>query len=143
MTRLGLAGRVILSIALAIVLIQSLGVMAYLSERREADPGRALFPFPEQLAAIVASVEAAPGIGRATLLRALSGPDMQVSVAAAPPDGSEGGRPLAADRRWLWVTQRWARQVAVVDLEARRVVRSIPVGRSPHGIYLHNRAPLL
>lgn len=101
MTRLGLAGRVILSIALAIVLIQSLGVMAYLSERREADPGRALFPFPEQLAAIVASVEAAPGSGRATLLRALSGPDMQVSVAAAPPDGSEGGRALAADRRWL------------------------------------------
>jgi hypothetical protein len=43
----------------------------------------------------------------------------------------------------LWVTLRWARQVAVVDLGQRRVVRTIAVGRSPHGIYFHNRAPLL
>jgi hypothetical protein len=39
------------------------------------------------------------------------------------------------------VTQRWARSVAIVDLAERRVVRSINVGRSPHGLYMLNRAP--
>ena len=50
---------------------------------------------------------------------------------------------LTADRRQLWVTSRFARQVTVVDMTTRRIARTIPVGRSPHGIYLHNRAPLL
>jgi YVTN family beta-propeller protein len=50
---------------------------------------------------------------------------------------------LSADGKLLWVTMRFARQVAVVDLPARKLLRTIPVGRSPHGIYLHNRAPLL
>jgi hypothetical protein len=48
---------------------------------------------------------------------------------------------MAADGRFLWVTQRWARAVAVVDLAERRVVRSIGVGRSPHGLFMANRAP--
>ncbi len=47
---------------------------------------------------------------------------------------------LGADRRSLWVTARWAKRVVLVDLIDRRVVRNIRVGRSPHGIYLHNRA---
>jgi YVTN family beta-propeller protein len=47
---------------------------------------------------------------------------------------------LTADGKHLWVTQRWIKQVAVVDLEKRRVVTSIPVGRSPHGIFLANSA---
>jgi YVTN family beta-propeller protein len=33
--------------------------------------------------------------------------------------------------------------VAVVDMAERKVVRTIPVGRSPHGIFFQNRAPLL
>jgi DNA-binding beta-propeller fold protein YncE len=47
---------------------------------------------------------------------------------------------VTADGKLLWVTQRWIKQVAVVDLEQRRVVTSIPVGRSPHGIFLANSA---
>lgn len=101
MIRLGLAGRVILLIALALVLIQAIGVMAYLSDRRDADPERALFPFPDQLAAIVASVEAEPEARRATLLRALSGPDLQVSVSAGLPPAAAGEVLRVADRRWL------------------------------------------
>jgi YVTN family beta-propeller protein len=50
---------------------------------------------------------------------------------------------LTADGKLLWVTARFAKQVAIVDMETRKVVRTVPVGRSPHGIYLHNRAPLL
>jgi YVTN family beta-propeller protein len=50
---------------------------------------------------------------------------------------------LTADGKLLWVTSRFAKQVSIVDMASRKVVRTIPVGRSPHGIYLHNRAPLL
>lgn len=48
---------------------------------------------------------------------------------------------VSADRKWLWVTQRWGKSVAVVDIEARRVAQTIPVGRSPHGIFFANSAP--
>jgi len=50
---------------------------------------------------------------------------------------------ITADGRLMWVTSRFAKQVRVVDLTQRQVVRTISVGRSPHGIYLHNRAPML
>jgi DNA-binding beta-propeller fold protein YncE len=43
----------------------------------------------------------------------------------------------------LWVTQRWIRAVSVVDLDAGKVMKRITVGRSPHGVYLHDRAGLL
>ncbi len=48
---------------------------------------------------------------------------------------------VSADRKWLWVTQRWGKTVAVVDIEARRVAETIPVGRSPHGIFFADSAP--
>lgn len=54
----------------------------------------------------------------------------------APP----GALPMVAE---LWVKMHWARQIAVVDLQQRKVIRRIDVGRSPHGIYFHDRAPLL
>lgn len=47
---------------------------------------------------------------------------------------------VTADGRLLWVTQRWAKRVAVVDIAARRVVQTIPVGKSPHGVFLANSA---
>jgi len=50
---------------------------------------------------------------------------------------------VTADGKLMWVTSRFAKQVRVVDLAQRQVVRTINVGRSPHGIYLHNRAPML
>lgn len=50
---------------------------------------------------------------------------------------------ITEDGKLMWVTSRFAKQVQVVDLEQRKVIRTIKVGRSPHGIYLHNRAPLL
>jgi len=48
---------------------------------------------------------------------------------------------VSADRKWLWITQRWGKSVAVVDIEARRIAQTIPVGRSPHGIFFANSAP--
>ena len=48
---------------------------------------------------------------------------------------------LSADRRWLWVTFRFARSVGVIDMQTRKLVDVIRVGKSPHGIYFYNRAP--
>ncbi len=47
---------------------------------------------------------------------------------------------VSADGKTLWVTQRWKKQVGIVDIAARKVVQSIPVGRSPHGVFLTHSA---
>ena len=47
---------------------------------------------------------------------------------------------ITADGKTMWVTQRWIKKVSVVDIASRKVIQSIPVGRSPHGIYFNNRA---
>ncbi|MDA0573014.1 beta-propeller fold lactonase family protein [Burkholderia gladioli] len=49
---------------------------------------------------------------------------------------------LSADRKTLWVTFRFAKKVGVIDLASRRLIQTIPVGRSPHGIYFYDRAPV-
>ncbi|WP_026229215.1 YncE family protein [Paraburkholderia atlantica] len=49
---------------------------------------------------------------------------------------------LSADQRYLWVTFRFARHVGVIDLSTHRLVDTIAVGRSPHGLYFANRAPV-
>ncbi|AYR23778.1 beta-propeller fold lactonase family protein [Herbaspirillum rubrisubalbicans] len=48
---------------------------------------------------------------------------------------------VTSDGKTMWATLRWVKKVAVIDLASRSVTKVIPVGRSPHGIYLFNRAP--
>jgi YVTN family beta-propeller protein len=40
------------------------------------------------------------------------------------------------------VTFRFAKHVGVIDLASRKLIQTIAVGRSPHGIYFYNRAPV-
>lgn len=47
---------------------------------------------------------------------------------------------LSKDGKELWVTSRWIKKVTVVDMETKLVKHSIPVGRSPHGIYFYSHA---
>lgn len=47
---------------------------------------------------------------------------------------------LTDDGKLLWVTLRWIKKVAVIDVAARKVIKLIPVGRSPHGVYFANSA---
>lgn len=61
----------------------------------------------------------------------------EISDLPPGPDDME----LSANRRWLWVTFRFARKVGVIDMNLRKLVDVIHVGRSPHGIYFHDRAP--
>ena len=64
-------------------------------------------------------------------------------VDTIPVPGGPDDMEVTADGKLMWVTSRFAKEVRVIDLEQLKVVRTIKVGRSPHGIYLHNRAPLL
>lgn len=50
---------------------------------------------------------------------------------------------LTSDGKTLWATLRWIKKVAVIDVASRKVVKMIPVGRSPHGVYFNNHAPRL
>ena len=49
---------------------------------------------------------------------------------------------LSADKRYLWVTFRFAKHIGIIDLNSRKLIQTIAVGRSPHGIYFYNRAPV-
>ena len=44
------------------------------------------------------------------------------------------------DGKTMWVTLRWIKKVAVIDLASRKVIKVIPVGRSPHGVFFFNAA---
>jgi len=49
---------------------------------------------------------------------------------------------LSADRRFLWVTFRFAKHVGIIDMSTHKLIKTIAVGRSPHGIYFFDRAPV-
>jgi YVTN family beta-propeller protein len=49
---------------------------------------------------------------------------------------------LSADHRYLWVTFRFAKHVGIIDMSTHQLIKTIPVGRSPHGIYFYDRAPV-
>jgi YVTN family beta-propeller protein len=58
-----------------------------------------------------------------------------------PVPGGPDCMEVTADGKQIWVTQRWIKQVAVIDVAQRQVVSTVPVGRSPHGIFFVNNAP--
>jgi len=45
---------------------------------------------------------------------------------------------ITRDGKTMWATLRWIKKVAVIDLQQRKVVKLIPVGRSPHGVFFAN-----
>ena len=92
MSRLGLAGRLILALAIGLALIQLLTAAAYMADRRRDAPEGPFLPFPDQLAAMVALFDTADAPRRALLLRAFTDSTLEVSVAATPPE-SEPPRP--------------------------------------------------
>jgi YVTN family beta-propeller protein len=49
---------------------------------------------------------------------------------------------LMPDRRYMWVGFRFAKHVGLIDLSTRKLIDVISVGRSPHGIFYADRAPV-
>jgi YVTN family beta-propeller protein len=48
---------------------------------------------------------------------------------------------VVAGGKILMVTSRWARKLTVIDTETRKVIRQVPVGKSPHGVWTLDHAP--
>ena len=67
----------------------------------------------------------------------ISSIDMQTFtvVATYPAPGGPDCMDLLADGKTILVTSRWARKLTVIDTVQGKVVRQIPVGRSPHGVW--------
>jgi YVTN family beta-propeller protein len=47
---------------------------------------------------------------------------------------------VTADGKELWVTFRFAKKVGIIDIASRKLISTIPVGKSPHGIFFHPSA---
>jgi YVTN family beta-propeller protein len=47
---------------------------------------------------------------------------------------------VSADGKLLYVTSRWAKKLSVIDTATRVLVRQVPVGRSPHGVWTLDHA---
>lgn len=62
-------------------------------------------------------------------------------VASYPAPGGPDCLEVLADGKTLLVTSRWARKLTVIDTETRKVVRQVPVGKSPHGVWTLDHAP--
>jgi len=45
---------------------------------------------------------------------------------------------ITDDGKTMWATLRWIKKVAVIDLPSRKVIKLIPVGRSPQGVFFAN-----
>jgi YVTN family beta-propeller protein len=48
---------------------------------------------------------------------------------------------ITADGKLILVASRWAKKLSVIDIASRQVVRQIPVGKSPHGVWTLDHAP--
>ncbi len=58
-----------------------------------------------------------------------------------PAPGGPDCMELLADGKTLLVTSRWARKLTFIDTSTRRVIRQVPVGKSPHGVWTLDHAP--
>lgn len=58
-----------------------------------------------------------------------------------PVPGGPDCMDVLADGKTLLVTSRWARKLTVVDLEQKKVVKQVNVGKSPHGVWTLDHAP--
>lgn len=62
------------------------------------------------------------------------------SVAVYPAPGGPDCMEVLADGKLLLVSSRWIKKVSVIDLESGKLVRQVPVGKSPHGIWTLDHA---
>jgi YVTN family beta-propeller protein len=60
-------------------------------------------------------------------------------VATIPQRGYPDLVTMEPSGRYALVTNRYADQVAVIDISTHREVRTIPVGKAPHGMALRPR----
>ncbi|SIQ02300.1 beta-propeller fold lactonase family protein [Pseudacidovorax sp. RU35E] len=47
---------------------------------------------------------------------------------------------VSADGKRLYVTSRWAKKLSIVDLQNGQLMKQVPVGKSPHGVWTLDHA---
>ena len=57
-----------------------------------------------------------------------------------PAPGGPDCMELLAGGRYLLTTSRWSKKLTIIDTEKREVVRQVPVGKSPHGVWTLDHA---
>ncbi len=62
-------------------------------------------------------------------------------VSELPGPGGPDCMDLLADGKTLLLSSRWARKLTYVDIETKKVIRQVNVGRSPHGVWTLDHAP--
>ena len=62
-------------------------------------------------------------------------------IAEYPAPGGPDCVEVLAGGKLLLTSSRWAKKLTVVDTESKKVVRQIPVGKSPHGVWTLEHAP--
>lgn len=67
--------------------------------------------------------------------------ETQTLVESYPVPGGPDCMDVSADGRFIYVSSRWARKLSVVDTVAKKVVRQVAVGKSPHGVWTLQHAP--
>jgi YVTN family beta-propeller protein len=65
--------------------------------------------------------------------------DMAV-VDVFPAPGGPDCMDVSRDGKFIYVSSRWARKLTVIDIAARKVVRQVNVGKSPHGVWTLDHA---
>jgi DNA-binding beta-propeller fold protein YncE len=64
---------------------------------------------------------------------------MEVVDSYAAPGGPDCIEVFAGGKM-LMVTSRWARKLTFIDTETKKIVRQVPVGKSPHGVWTLDHA---
>ena len=62
-------------------------------------------------------------------------------VATYPAPGCPDCMDLLSDGKTILVTSRWARKLTFIDTVTQKVIRQVPMGRSPHGVWTLDHAP--
>ncbi|HRH06602.1 MAG TPA: YncE family protein, partial [Burkholderiaceae bacterium] len=62
-------------------------------------------------------------------------------VGSFPGPGGPDDMEVSADGKLLLVASRWIRKLTVVDIATQKIIKQIPVGRSPHGVWTLDHAP--
>jgi YVTN family beta-propeller protein len=62
-------------------------------------------------------------------------------VADYPAPGGPDCMDMMNDGKTLLVTSRWARRLTMIDIEQKKVVAQVKVGKSPHGVWTLDHAP--
>ena len=61
-------------------------------------------------------------------------------VATIKAPGGPDCMDVSADGKFIFLSSRWARKMTVIDTETGKIVRQVPVGKSPHGVWTLDHA---